>query len=319
MRVQPTDCSRCPTGPQLAHGHSTAQQAHSVNQATASLTPLPPVATLPSHHQDVTEDDLAELFGPFGPIQRIFVAKDRETGACAVARWCWGGRGGRTLCPPAMPTAHAFCSCAGVPACAPHPNLNKQKMHYLPPSPLWPGESRGFAFINFIHREDANRAIAKLDGATCRCCRCCRRHFAAAAGGAAAGGAASPAVAAACAGFVPQREAQVGATGAALLQPVCSACSLVVRSASINTPRCPDCMPFPLQVSVTTTSFCPSPWLRRAPNGRKQPRCMPSCGGSKPALLCDGRAACPACRCYACDCVPACASRSCHMSSLVSE
>ena len=26
------------------------------------------------------------------------------------------------------------------------------------------GESRGFAFINFIHREDANRAIAKLDG-----------------------------------------------------------------------------------------------------------------------------------------------------------
>ncbi|PSC71007.1 Eukaryotic translation initiation factor 3 subunit G [Micractinium conductrix] len=55
--------------------------------------------------EDVTEDDLAELFGPFGPIQRIFVAKDRET-----------------------------------------------------------GESRGFAFINFIHREDANRAIAKLDG-----------------------------------------------------------------------------------------------------------------------------------------------------------
>ena len=30
--------------------------------------------------EDVTEDDLAELFGPFGPIQRIFVAKDRETG-----------------------------------------------------------------------------------------------------------------------------------------------------------------------------------------------------------------------------------------------
>ncbi|KAI3437982.1 hypothetical protein D9Q98_000426 [Chlorella vulgaris] len=55
--------------------------------------------------EDVTEDDLADLFGPFGPIQRIYVAKDRET-----------------------------------------------------------GESRGFAFINFIHREDANRAIAKLDG-----------------------------------------------------------------------------------------------------------------------------------------------------------
>ncbi|EFN55086.1 hypothetical protein CHLNCDRAFT_24218 [Chlorella variabilis] len=55
--------------------------------------------------EDVTEDDLADLFGPFGPIQRIFVAKDRET-----------------------------------------------------------GESRGFAFINFIHREDALRAISKLDG-----------------------------------------------------------------------------------------------------------------------------------------------------------
>lgn len=39
--------------------------------------------------EDVTEDDLADLFGPFGPIQRIFVAKDRETGAygsvCALA------------------------------------------------------------------------------------------------------------------------------------------------------------------------------------------------------------------------------------------
>jgi translation initiation factor 3 subunit G len=35
--------------------------------------------------EDVTEDDLAELFGPFGPIQRIFVAKDRETGGGAGA------------------------------------------------------------------------------------------------------------------------------------------------------------------------------------------------------------------------------------------
>ena len=34
-----------------------------------------------------------------------------------------------------------------------------------PPAPAPnAGESRGFAFINFIHREDANRAIAKLDG-----------------------------------------------------------------------------------------------------------------------------------------------------------
>eukprot|EP00887_Chlorella_sp_A99_P007692 scaffold20.g7692.t1 len=55
--------------------------------------------------EDVGEDDLLDLFGPFGPVQRIFVAKDRET-----------------------------------------------------------GESRGFAFVNFVHREDAARAIAKLDG-----------------------------------------------------------------------------------------------------------------------------------------------------------
>lgn len=55
--------------------------------------------------EDVTEQDLFELFGAFGPVQRIFIAKDRET-----------------------------------------------------------GESRGFAFVNFIHREDAQRAINKLDG-----------------------------------------------------------------------------------------------------------------------------------------------------------
>ena len=41
--------------------------------------------------EDVTEDDLADLFGPFGPIQRIFVAKDRETGG-----WGWAA-GGRAL------------------------------------------------------------------------------------------------------------------------------------------------------------------------------------------------------------------------------
>ena len=55
--------------------------------------------------EDVTEQDLFDLFGHFGPVQRIFIAKDRET-----------------------------------------------------------GESRGFAFVNFIHREDAQRAINKLDG-----------------------------------------------------------------------------------------------------------------------------------------------------------
>lgn len=55
--------------------------------------------------EDVTEQDLLDLFGPFGPIQRIYVAKDRET-----------------------------------------------------------GEPRGFAFVNFVHREDAQRAISRLDG-----------------------------------------------------------------------------------------------------------------------------------------------------------
>jgi len=55
--------------------------------------------------EDVTEQDLFDLFGNFGHVQRIFIAKDRET-----------------------------------------------------------GESRGFAFVNFVHREDAQRAIDKLDG-----------------------------------------------------------------------------------------------------------------------------------------------------------
>eukprot|EP00249_Psilotum_nudum_P012189 c23632_g1_i1 orf=407-1291(-) len=55
--------------------------------------------------EDTREEDLQELFRPFGPISRIYVAFDRETGL-----------------------------------------------------------SRGFAFINFINREDAVRAINKLDG-----------------------------------------------------------------------------------------------------------------------------------------------------------
>lgn len=55
--------------------------------------------------EDTREQDLQELFRPFGPISRIYVAFDRETGL-----------------------------------------------------------SRGFAFINFINREDAIRAINKLDG-----------------------------------------------------------------------------------------------------------------------------------------------------------
>lgn len=55
--------------------------------------------------EDVVEQDLLDLFGPFGHVQRIFIAKDRET-----------------------------------------------------------GESRGFAFVNFSHREDAQNAINTLDG-----------------------------------------------------------------------------------------------------------------------------------------------------------
>ena len=54
---------------------------------------------------DVREDDLQELFRPFGPITRTYLAKDRETGF-----------------------------------------------------------SRGFAFINFVRREDAQAAMDKLAG-----------------------------------------------------------------------------------------------------------------------------------------------------------
>lgn len=55
--------------------------------------------------EDTREADLQELFGAFGPISRVYVAFDRETGL-----------------------------------------------------------SRGFAFINYVNREDALRAINKLDG-----------------------------------------------------------------------------------------------------------------------------------------------------------
>lgn len=55
--------------------------------------------------EDVVEQDLLDLFGRFGHVQRIFIAKDRET-----------------------------------------------------------GESRGFAFVNFLRREDAQDAINTLDG-----------------------------------------------------------------------------------------------------------------------------------------------------------
>mmetsp|Transcript_10124 Transcript_10124/g.27692 ORF Transcript_10124/g.27692 Transcript_10124/m.27692 type:complete len:298 (-) Transcript_10124:350-1243(-) len=54
---------------------------------------------------DVTEADLQELFRPFGPVSRVFVAVDRAT-----------------------------------------------------------GENRGFAFVNYVYREDAEKAIRALEG-----------------------------------------------------------------------------------------------------------------------------------------------------------
>jgi len=55
--------------------------------------------------EDTREPDLSELFRPFGPISRIYLAKDKHSGL-----------------------------------------------------------SKGFAFINFVHREDAARALEKLQG-----------------------------------------------------------------------------------------------------------------------------------------------------------
>jgi translation initiation factor 3 subunit G len=55
--------------------------------------------------EDTKESDLQELFRPFGPISRIYLAKDKHSGL-----------------------------------------------------------SKGFAFVNFIRKEDAARAIEKLSG-----------------------------------------------------------------------------------------------------------------------------------------------------------
>ncbi|DBA83794.1 hypothetical protein WJX77_005203 [Trebouxia sp. C0004] len=55
--------------------------------------------------EDTREDDLRELFSPFGGISRVYIAYDRDT-----------------------------------------------------------GENRGFAFVNFVYRDDAAKAIDKLDG-----------------------------------------------------------------------------------------------------------------------------------------------------------
>jgi len=64
--------------------------------ATVRVTNLP---------EDTKESDVAELFKVFGPVSRIFLAKDKTTGM-----------------------------------------------------------SKGFAFVNFVYREDAQRAIDKLEG-----------------------------------------------------------------------------------------------------------------------------------------------------------
>lgn len=55
--------------------------------------------------EDTCEIDLLELFSKFGPVSRVFIAKDRRTGS-----------------------------------------------------------SRGFGFVNFVHREDGEKAISKLNG-----------------------------------------------------------------------------------------------------------------------------------------------------------
>lgn len=66
------------------------------DQATLRVTNISP---------DTREDDLKELFRSFGPVARVYLAKDRET-----------------------------------------------------------FQSRGFAFVSFVYREDAERALNKLQG-----------------------------------------------------------------------------------------------------------------------------------------------------------
>ena len=76
-----------------------------VGTAEAGGGPSPPQVRVSNLSEDVKDSDLRELFRRFGAIQRIYLAKDRDTRA-----------------------------------------------------------SRGFAFINFFDRGDAQRAIDKLDG-----------------------------------------------------------------------------------------------------------------------------------------------------------
>jgi translation initiation factor 3 subunit G len=73
-------------------------------ESTSGRDELPTVR-VSNLSESAFENDLQELFKPFGPVQRVFIAKDKTT-----------------------------------------------------------GESRGFGFVTFYHREDAAKAIAKLDG-----------------------------------------------------------------------------------------------------------------------------------------------------------
>lgn len=77
-------------------GGSAMMSEEDRDNATLRVTNISP---------DTREDDLKELFRVFGPVARVYLAKDRET-----------------------------------------------------------FQSRGFAFVSFMHREDAERALNKLQG-----------------------------------------------------------------------------------------------------------------------------------------------------------
>lgn len=74
-------------------------------ESTESSRDELPTVRVSNLSESAFENDLQELFKPFGAVQRVFIAKDKLTGA-----------------------------------------------------------SRGFGFVTFYHREDAQRAINKLDG-----------------------------------------------------------------------------------------------------------------------------------------------------------
>lgn len=95
--------------------------------------------------EDTRESDLQELFRPFGPIQRIYLAKDKNTGQSKVCQlicnWCI-----RTL--KTKNSLNFFCMVCNI----------------YSHSPYFSNALKGFAFINFHRREDAARAIAGVSG-----------------------------------------------------------------------------------------------------------------------------------------------------------